>query len=119
MPDAITTKPGKKYASLKRPDVYEALRRRGYSKQRAARISNAQAHKDAGAAAGAPLAGPGGLLGVAGLGGRKWGNRRKDKACTCGVNVAVKEQLAPGITRIRGNLCNVHGRYGPCDAGAS
>lgn len=25
------------------------------------------------------------------------------------------EKIAPGITRIRGNLCNVHGRYGPCD----
>lgn len=29
------------------------------------------------------------------------------------------EQIAPGVTRIRGNLCNVHGRYGPCDASAS
>jgi hypothetical protein len=29
------------------------------------------------------------------------------------------EQIAPGITRIRGNLCNVHGRYGPCDAALS
>lgn len=25
------------------------------------------------------------------------------------------EKLAPGVTRIRGNLCNVHGRFGPCD----
>jgi hypothetical protein len=25
------------------------------------------------------------------------------------------EKIAPGITRIRGNLCNVHGRFGPCD----
>ena len=32
---------------------------------------------------------------------------------------ATKESLGPGITRIRGNLCNVHGRYGPCDAGAA
>lgn len=24
------------------------------------------------------------------------------------------EQLAPGVTRIRGDLCNVHGRYGSC-----
>lgn len=31
--------------------------------------------------------------------------------------IALKgEQIAPGVTRIRGNLCNVHGRYGPCDA---
>ena len=29
------------------------------------------------------------------------------------------EQIAPGITRIRGNLCNVHGKYGPCDAALS
>ena len=29
------------------------------------------------------------------------------------------EQIAPGITRIHGNLCNVHGRYGPCDAALS
>ncbi len=27
------------------------------------------------------------------------------------------EQLAKGITRIHGNLCNVHGKYGPCDKG--
>ena len=113
----IATKPGKRYRSLKRPDIYEALRRRGMSKQRAARISNAQANKDAGTVVGPMLSGPGGLLGVAGIGrrGRKWGNRRKNKACTCGVNVATKEQLSPGVTRIRGNLCNVHGRYGPCD----
>ena len=25
------------------------------------------------------------------------------------------ELLEPGVRRIRGNLCNVHGRYGPCD----
>lgn len=114
----ITTKPGKKYRSLKRPDIYEALRRQGMSKQRAARISNAQANKDAGTVAGPMLSGPGGLLGTPGMGrrGRKWGNRRKNKACSCGVNVATKEQLSPGVTRIRGNLCNVHGRYGPCDA---
>lgn len=32
--------PGKRYASLKRPRVYEALRRKGMSKTRAAKISN-------------------------------------------------------------------------------
>ena len=37
--------PGKKYASIKRPKVYEALRSEGYSKKKAARISNAQAAK--------------------------------------------------------------------------
>ena len=35
--------PGKKYASIKRPKVYEALRDKGYSKTKAAKISNAQA----------------------------------------------------------------------------
>lgn len=37
--------PGKKYASIKRPREYEALKRRGYSKRSAARISNADAKK--------------------------------------------------------------------------
>lgn len=48
------------------------------------------------------------------------GARRKAKRwgrCTC--SATTKEQLAPGVTRIRGNLCNVHGRYGPCDAAQS
>jgi hypothetical protein len=35
--------PGRKYASIKRPKVYERLRSKGYSKQKAARISNAMA----------------------------------------------------------------------------
>jgi hypothetical protein len=34
--------PGKKYASIKRPRMYEALRKRGFSKRKAARISNAK-----------------------------------------------------------------------------
>lgn len=33
--------PGKKYASLQNPEQYEALRRKGMSKEAAARISNA------------------------------------------------------------------------------
>jgi hypothetical protein len=37
--------PGKKYASIKRPKTYEALRDKGMSKTRAAKISNAQAKK--------------------------------------------------------------------------
>jgi hypothetical protein len=76
--------------------------------------------KDAGTVVGPMLNGPGGLLGTPGMSkrkGRKWGNPTKNKDCTCGV--ATKEQIAPGITRIRGNLCNVHGRYGPCDASQS
>ena len=34
--------PGKKYRSIKRPKVYEALRRKGMSKKKAARISNSR-----------------------------------------------------------------------------
>jgi hypothetical protein len=37
--------PGKKYASIKRPQVYEALKRKGMSKSRAAAISNSMAGK--------------------------------------------------------------------------
>lgn len=37
--------PGKKYASIKRPRVYEALKRKGMSKSRAAAISNAMARR--------------------------------------------------------------------------
>lgn len=32
--------PGKKYRSIKRPKVYEALRDKGYSKTKAAKIAN-------------------------------------------------------------------------------
>ena len=38
--------PGKKWKrSLKKPEVYEALKAKGYSKEKAAKISNAQAKK--------------------------------------------------------------------------
>lgn len=39
--------PGKKYASIKNPKMYEGLRRHGYSKSKAAAISNA-AHRGGG-----------------------------------------------------------------------
>jgi sugar/nucleoside kinase (ribokinase family) len=35
--------PGKKYASIRRPATYRALRKKGLSKSAAARIANAQA----------------------------------------------------------------------------
>lgn len=38
--------PGKKYASIKAPKTYESLRHKGMSKERAAKISNAQAAKN-------------------------------------------------------------------------
>lgn len=37
--------PGKKYASIKKPDEYEALRKKGLSKESAARISNSDAKR--------------------------------------------------------------------------
>lgn len=37
--------PGKKYASIKRPKMYEGLKRAGFSKSAAAAISNAAAKK--------------------------------------------------------------------------
>lgn len=37
--------PGKKYASIKKPAMYEALRGKGMSKAKAAAISNAAAKK--------------------------------------------------------------------------
>lgn len=40
--------PGKKYRSIKAPKIYEALRRRGLPKSRAAAISNAAAKKKSG-----------------------------------------------------------------------
>jgi len=40
--------PGKKYASIKKPAEYEALREKGLSKERAAKVSNADAKKKRG-----------------------------------------------------------------------
>jgi hypothetical protein len=41
-----STVPGKKHGpSVKKPKTYEALKKKGMSKSRAARISNAQANK--------------------------------------------------------------------------
>lgn len=38
--------PGKKSRSPKKPETYEALRDKGMSKERAAKISNAQASRE-------------------------------------------------------------------------
>lgn len=38
--------PGKKYASVKKPKTYEALKEAGHSKESAAKIANAQAAKE-------------------------------------------------------------------------
>lgn len=107
-----TTKPGKKYRSLRRPRTYEALRKQGYSKQSAARISNAQAHKAFT------------LDQLESFVSSEYYDSATAGAIAQGIPAlkaagAPGEHIAPGITRIRGNLCNVHGKYGPCDKGLS
>jgi hypothetical protein len=105
--------------SLKNRRVYEALRRKGMSKQRAARISNAQVQKESGATGLAiPPTGSNALFDQVGIARRRRRKRRKE--CSCGIVIKAAtgtpgELLEPGVRRIRGNLCNVHGRYGPCD----
>jgi hypothetical protein len=43
----VCSLPGKKHGpSVKKPKTYEALKKKGMSKSRAARISNAQANKE-------------------------------------------------------------------------
>lgn len=40
-----------------------------------------------------------------------------ERAGALAERLALKgESLAPGVTRIRGDLCNVHGKYGSCSA---
>jgi len=106
MPQLITTKPGDKYASIRNPRVYEALRKQGMSKQRAARISNAQKRHKAYTLDQLE---------------RFVESAAYDPALADAIARRIPElprlkgeQIAPGITRIRGNLCNVHGRYGKC-----
>lgn len=90
------------------PKVYEALRRRGYSKERAARISNAKRKKDAGVVSLAiPPTGPNALFNQPGISRRQKRLRSRALCDDCRLKEA-------GVTRIRGNLCNVHGRYGRC-----
>jgi len=117
--------PGSQHGpSIKNPRVYDALRRRGYSKQRAARISNAQRHKAAGVAPLAiPPTGPNALFNQPGIKSRR--SKRLKQRVLCPVcrlkadspaseTASGPTHIAPGITRIRGNLCNVHGKYGRC-----
>lgn len=68
-----------------------------------------------------PPTGPNALFNQPGIASRR--RNKKRKKCTCELTTkaagAPGEKIAPGITRIRGNLCNVHGRYGPCDKGGA
>jgi hypothetical protein len=96
--------------SIKNEPMYRALRRQGMSKTRAARISNAARFKAATLATleayvSAPDYAPPVAQALASL--------------IPELPAFKGESLGPGITRIRGNLCNVHGRYGPCDAAQS
>lgn len=40
--EGVIELPGKKLRSIKRPKVYEALKRKGYSKTKAAKIANSK-----------------------------------------------------------------------------
>jgi hypothetical protein len=132
--------PGSQHGpSILNARVYDALRRQGMSKQRAARISNAQLHKlhkshkqSAIAPLAVPPTGPNALFNQPGVSrSRRRDARLKQRAlcpqCRLKADVPTVEvptggsrQIAPGVTRIRGNLCNVHGKYGRCPgAGAS
>lgn len=106
----ITTKPGDKYRSIRNPRMYRALRRQGHSKESAARITNAR-HKtytldQLEAFVTSPAYDADTAQAIA--------------ARVPSLPRLKGEQIAPGVTRIRGNLCNVHGRYGRCPgAGAA
>jgi hypothetical protein len=109
MTETITTKPGDKYRSIKNPCVYEALRREGHDKASAARISNAQAKRRVVRRKSYTLAD----LEVAAL--KDHDPLRAAAIAAQLPQTALKgEQLAPGVTRIHGDLCNVHGRWGSC-----
>lgn len=50
--------------------------------------------------------------------------KKRKEVCTCTITTKAStgqpgELIAPGVRRIHGNLCNVHGRYGPCDKGTT
>jgi hypothetical protein len=109
MTETITTKPGDKYRSIKNPRVYESLRREGHDKASAARISNAQAKRRVVRRKSYTIAD----LEVAAL--KDHDPLRAAAIAAQLPQTALKgEQLAPGVTRIHGDLCNVHGRWGSC-----
>ena len=96
--------------SIKNEPMYRALRRQGMSKARAARISNAARFKGAALdTLEAYVSADDYVPQIA----------QALAACIPALPAFKGESLGPGITRIRGNLCNVHGRYGPCDAAQS
>jgi hypothetical protein len=109
MTETITTKPGDKYRSIKNPRVYESLRREGHDKASVARISNAQAKRRVVQRKSYTVAD----LEVAAL--KDHDPLRAAAIAAQLSHAALKgEQLAPGVTRIHGDLCNVHGRWGSC-----
>jgi hypothetical protein len=62
-----------------------------------------------------PPTGSNALFNQMGIANRRRKRKRKECTCTTKAAGAPGELLEPGVRRIRGNLCNVHGRYGPCD----
>lgn len=125
MPDTITTKPFQSQAQWRMAFARgEPWARRwahetpGGIKKRYQRLPYKK-RKEVAAQATATLAhGPGGLMSASGMDGMPKRKKRMPisaKPCaSCPLATTKGEQIAPGITRIRGNLCNVHGRYGRC-----
>lgn len=91
--------------SIKNERVYRALRRRGYSKESAARISNAQKRRAKSVDA---------LVAYVERADHNPALADAYARLLPELPSLKGESLGPGITRIRGNLCNVHGRYGRC-----
>lgn len=90
--------PGSQHGpSIKNPRVYDALRRRGYSKRRAAAISNAQRHKDSGTTNMAvPPHGPDALFNQPSMAQRR--RKKRMKAFNWGAHVgqAISGRLTRG-----------------------
>src|SRR5688572_30620876 len=103
--------PGSQHGpSIKNPKVYEALRRKGMSKQRAARISNAQRHKDAGAIGLAiPPHGPNALFNQPGIG-EKRPNRRRRRLKEFNWSAGVGETISGALTRGEGGRFSSSGK---------
>jgi hypothetical protein len=102
MTDLLTTKPGSQHGpSIKNPRVYETLRKkRGMSKERAARISNAMARRGKASAA-APLAipptGHNALFNQPGVASRRAKLRKRTKAPNYGARAG--QVIAGRLTR--------------------
>lgn len=102
--------PGSQHGpSILNPKVYEALRRKGMSKTRAARISNAQRHKESAATGLAiPPHGPNALFNQPGLQSSR--RRRKRLKATPKWNARAGETIIGGLARGEGGRFSSSGQ---------